>query len=195
MSLLNTVTGPIRILDVGGTPVFWKTMGLRPQADLELVLLNLHARDVGPSNVECVSGDATRLPFADNAFDVVFSNSVIEHVGSLDDQRRMADEIRRVGRRYFVQTPNRFFPIEPHFFFPLFQFLPLSARVWLLMNLKLGRSRRARLDKETAIARAREIRLLTKGELRNIFPEARLYNERICGWVKSFVVYYGWEVG
>ena len=102
MSLLNTVTGPIRMLDVGGTPVFWKTMGLRPQADLELVLLNLHARDVGTSHVECVSGDATRLPFADNAFDIVFSNSVIEHVGSLDDQRRMAREVKRVGRRYFL---------------------------------------------------------------------------------------------
>ena len=70
-------------------------------------------------------GDAVDMPgISDGAFDVVFSNSVIEHVETYENQRRMAAEIRRVGRRYFVQTPNRHFPLEPHFLVPGFQLLP-----------------------------------------------------------------------
>jgi 2-polyprenyl-3-methyl-5-hydroxy-6-metoxy-1,4-benzoquinol methylase len=76
--------------------------------------------------------------FRDHQFDVVYSNSVIEHVGDLDDMRRMAQEIQRVGKRYFLQTPNRYFPIEPHFVFPFFQFLPRPVQISLVQKFRLG---------------------------------------------------------
>lgn len=87
--------------------------------------------------------------FRNEEFDVVFSNSVIEHLGEYPQQRRMADEVRRAGKRYFLQTPNRYFPLEPHFFFPFFQFLPVSVRVWLLSRFHLGWHKRG-LDRRTA---------------------------------------------
>jgi 2-polyprenyl-3-methyl-5-hydroxy-6-metoxy-1,4-benzoquinol methylase len=74
--------------------------------------------------------------FQNDEFDIVFSNSVIEHVGSYEEQNLMASEVRRVGKRYFIQTPNLFFPIEPHFLFPFFQFLPLDYRVTLIIFKK-----------------------------------------------------------
>ncbi|MEM2045934.1 MAG: class I SAM-dependent methyltransferase, partial [Candidatus Bathyarchaeia archaeon] len=61
-------------------------------------------------DVEWIIGDARCMPFKDKSFDVVFSNSVIEHVGNYDDQKMCAEEIRRVGKCYFVQTPNFYFP-------------------------------------------------------------------------------------
>ncbi|HWS70973.1 MAG TPA: class I SAM-dependent methyltransferase, partial [Thermoanaerobaculia bacterium] len=63
------------------------------------------------------------------------SNSVLEHVA---DMPAMAREIRRVGRRWYVQTPNRWFPVEPHFLVPFFQFLPIATRAWLLTRFDLG---------------------------------------------------------
>ena len=87
--------------------------------------------------------------FTTGEFDVVFSNSVIEHVGDFDDQRRMADEVRRVGRRFFVQTPNRWFPLEVHTRLPFVHWLPdavagraydLVRKPWAKENHLLGPS-------------------------------------------------------
>src|ERR1017187_2845994 len=65
-----------------------------------------------------VAGDGRAVPFRDAAFDVVFSNSVIEHVGDAQSQRAFAREVARVGRAYWVQTPNRWFPVEQHLLTP-----------------------------------------------------------------------------
>ena len=77
-------------------------------------------------NVTVQRADGTQLPFADGSFPIVFSNSVIEHVPK-GLQPAFAREIRRVGDRYFVQTPNRWFPIEPHYQMPFVHFLPERA--------------------------------------------------------------------
>lgn len=66
------------------------------------------------------------LPYRDGEFDIVFSNAVIEHVGSRSDQARFAREICRVGRRFFITTPNRWFPFEHHTGLPLLHYLPAS---------------------------------------------------------------------
>ena len=71
-------------------------------------------------------------------FDIVFSNSVIEHLGDIEGQRRMAKEIRRVGKYYYLQTPNRNFPVEPHFQFPFFQFLPKWLRTAIVRRWSIG---------------------------------------------------------
>jgi SAM-dependent methyltransferase len=77
--------------------------------------------------IEYVQGDALELPFADGQFDIVFSNAVIEHVGGRDRQRRFVAEALRVGRRVFVTTPNRRFPLEVHTRLPLVHWLPDSV--------------------------------------------------------------------
>jgi hypothetical protein len=128
-----------------------------------------------------------------SSFDVVFSNSVIEHLGPrFADQKRMADEIRRVGKRYFVQTPNRYFPLEPHFLTPGFQFYPLDLRVWLVSNFNVGWYKRIP-DKAKARREVESISLLSRDGVRRLFPGGRIYAEKIAGLTKSFVAYGGWD--
>jgi SAM-dependent methyltransferase len=75
-------------------------------------------------NIRYLQGDACDLPFDDGAFDVVFSNAVIEHVGGRERQRKLVSEALRVGRRVFITTPNRHFPVEVHTRLPLVHWLP-----------------------------------------------------------------------
>lgn len=191
-SLLDGLPRPIYILDVGGTEGFWEMMGFLPSEEVEITLLNVIPIQVAHPHFRAAVGDARDMSqFTDGQFDVVFSNSVIEHVGMLADQRKMASEIRRVGARYFVQTPNWWFPMEPHFLIPFFHWLPVCARVWLLTHASLGRMPKMR-DKDGASAMVRGIHLLTKRRLKHLFPEGVLYKEKLFGLVKSFVVYSGW---
>jgi len=120
-----------------------------------------------------VRADARTLPFAEQSFEIAYSNSLLEHVAPADRQR-VAGEIRRVAGRYFVQTPNRWFPIEPHVLIPFFQFLPrgLRRRLW-----RFGISRSPFED----------IRLLTAAELQGLFPEARIVRERFGPLTKSLI--------
>jgi SAM-dependent methyltransferase len=166
-------------------------MGFRGDQGLEVTLLNLTPGWTRPG-FRSVVGDACDMrQFPDQEFDVVFSNSVIEHVGDPAAQRQAADEIKRVGKRYFVQTPNRNFPLEPHFFFPGFQFLPLSTRIWLLQHFDLGWYKKIP-DYIAARHEVETIRLLSRREMTRLFPEGTLYNERFAGLTVSFVIYAGW---
>jgi Methyltransferase domain len=190
--LLDSVPRPWRILDIGGTDNFWNQMGSPDQAGDELILLNLEPMPVSKGTRRSVVGNAAHLDqYRDEEFDIVFSNSVIEHLGSLEEQRRMAAEVRRVGRRYFVQTPHRYFPIEPHFLFPGFQFLPLALRVWLVRHVALGWYP-VSPDREAARRAVEEIRLVSRREMEEFFPGATIYEEKLLGMTKSFVAYYGW---
>jgi hypothetical protein len=83
--------------------------------------------------VRAVRADGRDLPFADGAFDLGFSNAVVEHVGGgRDGQRRFVHELCRVARRVFVTTPNRFFPLEVHTLLPFVHWLPAGARERLI---------------------------------------------------------------
>jgi hypothetical protein len=181
----------MRLLDVGGSPNYWRQVSvLDPR--VTITFLNLEPSHLeGPASERAIVGDARAMPFPDEDFDIVFSNSVIEHVGSYEDQRRMANEVQRVGKRYFVQAPNRHFPVEPHFLFPLFQFLPLPGRAWLLSHFRLGWTKEHYTPDEALEAIA-SIRLMTKREMQDLFPGARIYQERVFGFTKSFTVYGGW---
>lgn len=191
--LCDSLPRPVRILDVGGVEHFWRVTGLADRSDVEIVLLNREPQRPTAANISALVGDAREMAELDeNEFPVVFSNSVIEHVGGWDDQMSMAREIRRVGTRYFVQTPNRNFPVEPHFLFPGFQFLPISARVALVRRLALG-YHPVLPDPEEAHRAVTEIRLLSGDELERLFPDSDLYRERLLGMTKSFVAYGGWK--
>lgn len=178
------VTAGTRILDVGGTPFNWTLIPVRPR----VAFLNVTApRERAPGDAWLV-GDGTRLPFADAAFDVVFSNSVIEHVGDIEAQRRFAAEIRRVGRAYYVQTPNRGFPIEPHFLTPFVHYLPIAWRRRLVRNWTVW----GWITRPTPAKAARmvdEIRLLDRNEFRAMFPDATLIVERAAGLPKSLIAF------
>lgn len=191
IDMLKDLPRPVRILDIGGTQGYWEMMGLGPTLanELEVLLLNTYAQPVSLPNFKASVGDGRAMPqFADGEFDIVFSNSTIEHVGTADDQRRMADEVQRVGKRYYIQTPNRNFPIEPHFLFPFFQFLPVGVRAWLLQRFSLGWHARIP-DAKKAREEVAGIRLITRREFERFFPKAEIYDERIAGLTKSFVAY------
>lgn len=189
--MLDELPGTISVLDIGGTPGYWHMMTSgTPLSDrLRLTIVNPEPEPSSQANVTVLAGDGRSLPqFADKQFDVVFSNSTIEHVGTFEDQRRMAAEMRRLGHRYYLQTPNRYFPIEPHFLFPYFQLLPVSLRIWLVSHFSLGWYPVIR-DPERARHEVTVIRLMTKDEVRALFPEATVFEEKFYGLVKSFVAY------
>jgi SAM-dependent methyltransferase len=192
--LVDTLPRPVRILDVGGTTVFWERLGYAGHDGIEVVLLNLMEQASPHANVTSTVGDAADLSaFADDAFDVVVSNSVIEHLPTPELQARMASEVRRVGKRVYLQTPNRYFPLEPHFLFPFFGILPMRARAFLLQHFDLGWHTR-RPDAAEALADVRSVRLMTGSELRRLFPGARFENERLLATTKSFIVLDGWDL-
>jgi hypothetical protein len=192
LSLLRSLQGRVEVLDIGGTQQFWNLMLGDADPDIRVTLLNIDHQPVSSKRFISAAGDARSIPqFAENSFDVVFSNSVIEHVGDYSDQRRMADEVRRVARRYFVQTPNKRFPLEPHFLFPFFQYLPLGTRAWLVNRFDVGWYRRIP-DRSAALTEVESIQLLTRREFAALFPEARIHEEKFGGLTKSFVAIGGW---
>ena len=163
-------------------------MGLVGQPDIQVTILNLEQDECHHENVHCVVGDAQDMrQFHDSCFDIVYSNSVIEHLGSMDQMVRMASEVRRVGRRYFVQTPYRYFPIEPHFVFPMFQFLPLSIRILLVQHFSLGWMAK-QPDRKRAAEEVGSINLLSRRQLQSLFPEGRIMEERLLGLIKSLII-------
>ena len=189
-----------RVLDVGGRPDIWKLLkkhyGIVPK---ELVLLNVGDDladfgddGTGPDSVPytAVVGDGRSLPFPDNSFDLTFSNSVIEHVGGGENVERFARECDRVGKRMFIQTPNHWFPMEPHFVTLFIHWLPRSLYrkvAFLSLNYALFSWRSASL-KRVFYEEFDGIRLLKKRDLQRLFPGKRIGREQVLGLTKSFIV-------
>jgi Methyltransferase domain len=183
------LTADMRVLDVGGTIDIWRLAPVMPR----LVLLNqARARYEIGAGESVVLGDGSSLPFADRSFDLVFSNSVIEHVGGRVEQARFASEIARVGREYWVQTPSRYFPIEHHVWTPFVHWLP---RTWQAAILKRFSIWRLTTDYD-AVQREfylnhylDSIRLLSASDLGALFPGATVLRERFLGWTKSVIAW------
>ena len=134
----------------------------------------------------CVTGNGCNLNYPDASFDVCFSNSVIEHVGSYEKQNKFAKEIRRVGKTIWVQTPAREFPIEPHFMAPFIHYYPRwlqrkTVRWFTVWGLT---TKPSRCQIESML---NEIRLLTYAEMVELFPDCEIYREKFFGMTKSYV--------
>jgi hypothetical protein len=175
------------VLDIGGDARAWRLSEVRPG---HVTLLNIFAQDPEESWMTGVSGDACALPDDLPEVDLVYSNSVIEHVGGHWRRERFAEGIRAAAARYWVQTPYRYFPIEPHFLCPGLQFLPRRAQAAVLRRWPLGSGRYVTEDAD-ALARVLDIDLMSITEMRTYFPDAELRKERIAGLVKSLIAVRG----
>ena len=179
----------VRILDIGGTQAYWQ--GLRPlwgNLPLEITLINLGAPEYEVPPYISRAGDACDLSqFPDMAFDIVHSNSVIEHVGQWTQTCAMAKEVRRLAPHYFVQTPNLWFPMEPHYRTLFFALYPASVRAQMLTRRRRGfrgpfqEFSEAMMDVET-------VNLLDARGMRQLFPDGRLVRERFFGLTKSLTM-------
>ena len=191
-----------RILDLGGAngsyvAALLAGTSVQPAnvyvADIDHEAIQVAASRFGYTPVLLTeSGD---LPFPDSYFDVVLCSSVLEHVtvpkrdiwrersGSnfsrraRAQQRKFAGELCRVAVGYFVQVPNRWFPIETHTWLPFVGYLPrslqcriieVSNRFWI---------------KETIP----DFYLPTAGDMREYFPAAELRREKLFGVTKSLI--------
>ena len=175
-----------RILDVGGFPSDWD--GVVP-IESQITLLTPDQKGAAspwPKRYVEELGDGCALRYGDKSFDIGYSNSVIEHLHTFENQKRFAAEIRRVGKNLFVQTPNRWFPIEPHFVTPFVHFLPLSlARKLLPVFSFRGLFRSG--DNIELKQLAGELRLLSLREVRELFPDCEIHREKWFGLTKSFI--------
>jgi hypothetical protein len=173
----------MKILDLGGHPDIWSSVSI----PLDITILNLPGRVVRTGDTHhsfsYVEGDACNVDqFGDDSFDVVFSNSVIEHVGGESKMKAFAGEVRRLGRAYWVQTPSPWFPIEAHNGMPFWWFYPdwLREVFFRRWSKKLPRWTEAR----------RETTVLYSGQLEALLPGARIHVERFLGLSKSYSAYH-----
>lgn len=194
-----------RLLDLGGGDGSFARR-LRERADLEITVAEVHEghrdRIEGQGfDFVLLNDDDRSLPFGDGEFDIVLANSVIEHVTLPKErcrvemrvdqyeweretraaQTRFAEEVRRVGRSYFVQTPHRHFPIEQHLHLPFAQYLSHNSlcrlvtwtdRFWI-------KSCQGIVDWE----------LLSSRDMERLFPGCRIFLERFLGLPKSIIAY------
>jgi len=141
----------------------------------------------GESLATMIQGDACNLDkIADNHYDIAFSNSVIEHVGMWSDMKAMAREVRRVSRRYLVQTPYYWFPIEPHARAPFLHWLPEPLAYRIVMNFKCGFWTKAQTV-DDAVSTVQSARLLDRRQFQALFPDAEMRLERFIGLTKSLI--------
>ena len=178
-----------RLLDVGGHPSFWTE---NPVVFGEIDVLNVHPFDWHEHpeyHIRTCCGDGCALQFADKSYDVAFSNSVIEHVGSFERQEAFAKELSRVGKALWVQTPAFACPLEPHYLTLFVHWLPRKFRRflirWVSPRIWLQPTTKEQIDEMVETTR-----LLTKSEMRKLFPDCKIYTERFLGFIpKSYIAF------
>ena len=171
-----------KVLDLGGAEYYWPWLEVRPR----VTVANYALRDLRRMTLDWVRADGRNLPFRDGAFDVVYCNSVLEHLPDEASREAMAREIERVGRGYSVQTPNRWFPIEAHTLTPAFHFLPKRWQARLARNFTIW-GRLQRPSRAEARGFVENIRLLSARDLQGLFPDAAIERERFLGLTKSLI--------
>lgn len=183
--------GSCDILDIGGTEVYWRIGSdflSKNTGKITISLLNLEPVEVENAEVFTARvGDACDLgEFSDHSFDLVHSNSVIEHVGSWDRMKEMAGEVRRLAPHYFIQTPYFWFPFEPHYSSVGYQWFPQNIQAKRLMTRRRGfMYQQPDIDKAMDIVQ--HVVLLDKRQFFYLFPDGRMEHEKVFGFTKSLI--------
>jgi hypothetical protein len=175
------------VVDLGGTLESWPSGSFPNITLVNVVAANGHPL---PDWASFVQADACHVPLR-GPFDLAYSNSVIEHMGTWERQREFASEISRLGRRIYCQTPNRWFPIEPHYLTAFLHWLPRPwfgyiAHRWLTLQ---GLTQKPSRNESLSTRHKEAVRLLSKRELRKLFPECQISVERFLGWPKSYAIW------
>jgi hypothetical protein len=173
------------VLDLGGDAATWTRYPSHPER-VHVVNIDTPPVEV-PDWLTVDHGDACALPpeIASRRYDLVFSNSVIEHVGGHERRLRFAESVHRLAPAHWVQTPYRYFPIEPHWIAPGMQFLPVRARAGLARHWPLAHVKSANLH--DALTGVLWTELLDRSQMRFYFPDSGILNERLAGLTKSLI--------
>jgi hypothetical protein len=180
-SFTEFLSGIKTIVDFGGTPDIWLNIGRS-----NVVLLNIDQQQV-PDGFVVMKGDARETSFPDDAFDLAFSNSTIEHVGTWEDQQAFARELRRVGKRVYCQTPARGFFFEPHYFTPFVAWFGFLLKQYWFVRHCTYYGLRWKPSPEQVKDFQSHLRLLKYSEMQQLFPDCSIRRERFLGMTKAYI--------
>ncbi|HEY1919592.1 MAG TPA: class I SAM-dependent methyltransferase [Streptosporangiaceae bacterium] len=175
------------VLDLGGRVLTWQRAPVRPK-HVHCVNLLDPPKDI-PDWAEAEVGDACNLPehITSRRYDLVFSNSVIEHVGGHANRLKFAENVHSLADAHWVQTPYRYFLMEPHLMAPMVQFMPLTTRAWMARRWPLSYGRGRTTDR--SLNQVLNIELLDRTHMRYYFPDSKIGVEKAFGMPKSLVAY------
>jgi hypothetical protein len=173
------------VVDLGGDPSTWTRSPVRPK-HAHVINIEKLTPDV-PDWIEVDYADACALPerIASRRYDLVFSNSVLEHVGGHERRLRFAEAVHELAPAHWVQTPYRYFPIEPHWIAPGMQFLPVRARASMARRWPLAHVRST--DVRNALDGVLWTELVDRTQMRYYFPDSTVRSERLMGITKSLI--------
>jgi len=177
------------VVDLGGTVDTWLRAPVRPA---QVTVINLFEpglsddpRLVPVVGDACDAAKALAQAGCEVEYDLAFSNSLIEHIGGHARRQALAEQILALAPHHWVQTPYRYFPIEPHWLFPLMQFLPVVARRAIAYRWPLAHTRpESRAQAETEVLWTE---LISMTEFRGYFPDSQIKRERFGGLTKSII--------
>ncbi|MEV4342919.1 class I SAM-dependent methyltransferase [Actinoplanes sp. NPDC049596] len=173
------------VIDLGGDAGTWTQSPLHPK-HVHVVNIDTPPDEV-PDWITVDNGDACALPaeIVSRRYDLVFSNSVIEHVGGHERRLRFAESVHTLAPAHWVQTPYRYFPVEPHWIAPGMQFFPVRARAAFARRWPLAHVRSA--DLRDALTGVLWTELLDRSQMRYYFPDSAIQGERLAGFTKSLI--------
>ena len=181
------------VVDLGGTVSSWTRAPIRPK---HVTVLSFEPEGgEGIDWIDARYADACDLPadLRNLRVDLVYSNAVLEHVGGAVPRQRFADTVHLLAERHWVQTPYRYFPVEPHWLFPGFQFLPVSTRVAIGRRWNLVHT--PNRDYASMLESVLSVELVGLAEFRHLFPTSLIRHERLAGLTKSIVAVKGADLG
>lgn len=183
--------GYVNIVDLGGTRTYWGIISdeilSKYNVTITLVNISFSQQSVDEERFKYVEGDCCHLNmFDDNSFHIAHSNSVVEHVGDWNNMILFSKEVLRIAPAYYIQTPNFWFPIEPHCMIPFFHWLPRQVRIFLVLKLNIGNwIKQDSVDSAVRIVDSAQ--LLNKRMFRALFSEANHSTERFLLMPKSLI--------
>jgi hypothetical protein len=174
----------MRVLDLGGSPTTWRLAPVRPE---HVTIVNIDAYVAEEPWITVQQADACNLSsdVLRQEFDLVYSNSLLEHVGGHARREDLAQQVHAAAPHHWVQTPYRYFPIEPHWMMPAMQFFPFAIRMRASQHWRYGHM--STPSEATAYEKVAEVELIGNAQMRWLFPESALWRERYLGMTKSLI--------